>query len=238
MLSYILVDCGNHYQSIDPKPVHTGMIEIKDYVGPNKVVNFFFSVPKTYNPAQRWPFIVVLHGKDSNAADFLDVWRPVADSLGFVLLAPQGEELAQWELSYNWGKNAERSILKCMDVIKKHVNIDSQRVYLVGSSTGGELTYKIGFEYPKIFRGLASFGPSLKGEYIPTATKSISRLRLFIGVGKLEDEDWSETSFSVNILKKAGLNITYKEYENLEANLPNLKKEQLEQVLMFLDERI
>ncbi len=78
-----------------------------------------FSVPKNYRVRTPYPLLVALHGYGDNAEAFHDLWKPVTDSLGFVLLTPQGEMNLVKDISWSWGENAERIILASIDLVKK-----------------------------------------------------------------------------------------------------------------------
>jgi len=117
-----------------------------------------YFVPDKYTPEQAWPLVVALHGYGDNAAAFHDLWKSVTDSLGFVLLTPQGEERTQEGFGWAWGSNAERAVQISIDIVRKVVHVDPKRIYLTGFSLGGSLCYVLVLNHPQIFRGIAPLG--------------------------------------------------------------------------------
>ncbi|MBN1996474.1 hypothetical protein JW935_02905 [candidate division KSB1 bacterium] len=83
-----------------------------------KAVNspFICSVPQNYSNKNKYPLLVALHGSGSDAKTFHDLWKSVTDSLGFVLLTPQGEKPGPLGIGKNWGENTERSVLNVFPI--------------------------------------------------------------------------------------------------------------------------
>jgi enterochelin esterase-like enzyme len=115
-------------------------------------------VPPTYDPSRPTPLLVVLHGGSSNHSLFLavvfgndvewatyhmhwwDLYRPQWES-NFLVLAPDGMGQVMWR----W--MGERDVLDAIDDVKRHYNVDPDRVYLNGLSNGGVGCYSIGMRH-------------------------------------------------------------------------------------------
>jgi len=231
----LTVHCGNDFQKIDSKPIHSGQLELKRLVGPNKLITFLFSVPNNYNPQQPYPLLVALHGYGDCAAAFHDLWKPATDSLGYVLLTPQGEIEIVDNLSYSWGENAERSVLACMDAVRKIVHVNPRRTYLTGFSMGGRLTYELGFAHTNIFRGIAALGARFESSCIPANKKSIEHIRVYIGHGTLEKNYLNDAHFAATFLQQAGLTIKFAPYEGIGHDLPEPKEDELKRIIEFFE---
>jgi len=94
-LFLILLGCGKKYEHIEPRSVATIQVNFKDQSCSIRNTISSYSVPAKYTPERAWPLVVALHGHGDTAAAFHDLWKSVTDSLGFVLLTPQGEERAK-----------------------------------------------------------------------------------------------------------------------------------------------
>jgi len=90
------------------------------------------SVPKQYRAHTPCPMLVALHGYGDNAEALHDLWKPVTDSLGFVLLTPQGEIKVVEPISWGWGENSERVILASIDLAKKQVLLNLNKIFVTG----------------------------------------------------------------------------------------------------------
>jgi alpha-beta hydrolase superfamily lysophospholipase len=134
LLFLILLGCGKKYEYIEPRTVATLQVNFKDQSGSARNTISLYSVPDEYAPEQAWPLVVALHGYGDNAAAFHDLWKSVTDSLGFVLLTPQGEERAQQGFGWAWGISAQRAVQSSLDIVRKVVHIDPKRIYLTDLS--------------------------------------------------------------------------------------------------------
>ena len=92
LLFLILLGCEKKYDYIEPRAVATIQVNFKDQSGCARNTMSLYSVPDQYTPEQAWTVVVALYGYGDTAASFHDLWKSITDSLGFVLLTPQGEE--------------------------------------------------------------------------------------------------------------------------------------------------
>ncbi|MDQ7779416.1 MAG: PHB depolymerase family esterase [Planctomycetota bacterium] len=111
-------------------------------------------IPEKCLPDKEWPLLVALHSYGGNAADYLNVWKPVADEAGFILVCPQGANKVKKD-SYKWNAQlAEKAVLDSVADVAKRAKIDAKKVYLNGFSQGGALVYMLGLKRPELFTGL------------------------------------------------------------------------------------
>jgi len=110
-------------------------------------------VPASYSPEIKWPVVVDLHGKSSGGRDGLRQTRQglangirnQPDQLPIIGLFPQSPNNSEWK-----GTNAELVIAE-LETILREFNVDSDRVYLTGSSMGGNGVYHLAQIYPDRF---------------------------------------------------------------------------------------
>lgn len=113
-------------------------------------------LPQRYDPAKKWPMIVVLHGSQPGNPLYINSlgawWRfdTLYDDCGAIMLYPNG----RGNISYRGA--GENDILKCIALAKARLSIDDDRVYLTGGSMGGSGTWLIGTHYPELFAAIAS----------------------------------------------------------------------------------
>ncbi|MCK5148169.1 hypothetical protein KAR48_15545 [bacterium] len=235
IMALIFVNCGDQYPTITPKYVTTGQINFKGIDGTKKNAIFLYSVPTQYLPQKSWPLLITLHGYGSNATAFHELWKSVTDSLGFVLLTPQGDERTEEDYGWTWGKDAEREVLMCMDVVRKTVHINPRRIYLAGFSAGGRLTYYLGLKYSNVFKGIAPLSASFDEEFLKDNKIFLSKLRAYIGHGTLEKNAAIDSEIAVSKLRELGITVKYVPYEGIGHNLPDPKERELLRILEFLD---
>jgi len=231
----LLLGCGKSYDTVLPKSVIPGEINFQGINGENVHTTFLYSVPQNYHSKNSYPMIVALHGGGSNAAAFHDLWKSTTDSLGFVLLTPQGEDTAEAGFGWNWGDNAERSVMICMDIVRKAVHVDPKRIYIVGFSSGGRLAYFLGLKYSNLYHGFAALGAPLDVKWLAENKIILNKQKIYIAHGSLEEGIAEKSMFIADELKKRGVKVKYVQYEGIGHTLPEPKERELGRILNYLD---
>lgn len=110
-------------------------------------------VPARYPGSDRpWPLIVHLHGFANNLDE--PYYSPAglaeeADRLGYLLASP----LERGDYSYQ-GKGMV-DVLEVIADVRRHYDVDPDRIYLMGHSMGGYGTNRIGMHFPDLFAAIA-----------------------------------------------------------------------------------
>jgi len=116
-------------------------------------------VPSTYDPATPMPVVILLHGRwgsGPNTARYTDMNR-VAEANGFIGLYPDGlppshpssDDDSGWNFYYGspYGSSSEPDdaafLSALVDDLAVDLNIDQQRVYVVGFSNGGFMVHHL-----------------------------------------------------------------------------------------------
>ncbi len=102
---------------------------------------FHLRVPAQYDPGVAWPLLVALHGapgspalSDSYARGVRSDWAALADTRGFIVLAP----VASGPSAGSWNPPADTAAVFAMIAeVESRYRIDRRRRYLWGFSAGG-----------------------------------------------------------------------------------------------------
>ena len=231
----MLVGCSNQYEQIPPKFITSGNINFAGIDGNKKSIKFLYSVPHNYDINRSFPLIIALHGDGSNAEAFHDLWKSVTDTLGFVLLVPQGENNIESGIGWSWGNNADRSVLMCVDLIQEKVNINRKRIYLTGFSSGGRLTYYLSLRHSNLFNGIAALSASFDEKFLPKNNILINKFKAYISHGSLEEGLSRDAKLAVQKLKDLGIAVKYVQYKGIGHSLPDPKNKELKRILHYLD---
>lgn len=128
-------------------------------------------LPKTYDPAKRWPLVISLHGAGSNHR--LNLRRVLgrgnrpgeSDAQATRLFPPLPEvemivasPLARGTMGYQ--TVAERDVYDVLADVKKRFSIDDDRVYLTGLSMGGGGALWLGLTRPDVWAAIAAVCPA------------------------------------------------------------------------------
>jgi len=151
-------------------------------------------IPAQYNPNTRIPLIITLHGNRGNGRYYLNkaFWKEKANEAGFIVVAPYGQPVVPWmpRKSRVWNASLRPSNPRSqiddvqffrvlLNKLQSSLNIDSNRIYVVGHSNGGEMAFLLGRELSKQLTAIAAVGsiPRTGSSFLkPISTPPISTL--------------------------------------------------------------
>jgi predicted esterase len=114
--------------------------------------------PAGYDPAQKYPLVLFLHGAGESGTDNLAQVNSNIDNLvthlkmpeyGCFLLAPQTN--SGWASYSQNPSNAMRMTLSVIDQVANEYNVDLSRIYVTGLSMGGYGTWETIWQYPSLY---------------------------------------------------------------------------------------
>ena len=127
-------------------------------------------VPESYSASEAHPLIILLHGYTSsgrNQDSYFQV-SELADDYGFLFAAPDGvrepisDENRFWNASNAccnfFGLEVDDSgyIRSIIDEMKQRYNVDENRVFLIGHSNGGFMSFRMAYEHSDAVAAIAS----------------------------------------------------------------------------------
>ncbi|MFC0181786.1 prolyl oligopeptidase family serine peptidase [Pseudarcicella hirudinis] len=186
-------------------------------------------LPKNFNPAKKYPFVMMLHGAGSNhrldlkrvfgktnAPGETDVetsrYFPELKDVDYIVAAP----LARGTLGYQG--ITEKDVMDVLADVKKRFLIDEDRTYLTGLSMGGGGTLWIGLTHPDIWAAIAPVCPAPPAGTIELAPNALNfPVHFFHGdadpvVPIAGTREW------VKKLKESGTNVESIEYPGVQHN--------------------
>lgn len=128
-------------------------------------------IPQKYNPEQKYPLVIMLHGATSNhrlalrrvfgkpnlpgqpdeeASRFFPEWKDI----DYIVATPY----ARGTMGYVGVP--EEDVMRVIEACKNNFNIDENRIYLTGLSMGGGGTLFIGLSRPDVFAAIAPVCPA------------------------------------------------------------------------------
>jgi predicted esterase len=117
-------------------------------------------VPRSYDPAKKYPLVVALHGATGDENSYMDfyldrktgksLFKTLGEERGYVLVTPCGRG------PYGMYQGpAEQDVLDVLERVKQVYSINPKQVFMTGHSMGATGTWSIGFKYPDRFAALA-----------------------------------------------------------------------------------
>ncbi len=156
-----------------------------------KTFTYCVQLPPEYDPNRKYPTIVSLHGERSTPVQQLNWWcgpwtektnaqgkktyerYGQASRFGYIVVAPKWTEFGQ---TYDYSATACAAVLYCLRDASRQFSIDSDRVYLSGFQSGGEVAWDVALAHPDLWAGVMPIcgaatylTPLLKrnAEYVP-----------------------------------------------------------------------
>ena len=147
-------------------------------------------VPQNYNEKNSTPLIVLLHGFRSTGSiqDSYLGFSEIANDNGFLFIAPTGSVNPEGKTFWNatpaccdfFGSNVDDVgyIKDLIDAIKLEYNVDANRVYLVGHSNGGFLSYEVAYNHPSTIAAVVSLAGASHDEVRPAPAGQVHTLQI------------------------------------------------------------
>jgi phospholipase/carboxylesterase len=181
-------------------------------------------VPETYQTASPAPLTLWLHGAGGYARDFLSPeLQGLTEATGMLLLVPTSKEYT-WDAIVGRGRYGPdvAAIDRALESTFNRYAVDPARVAVGGFSDGASYALSLGITNGDLFTHVLAFSP---GFMMPAGQRGSPRV--FISHGT-RDEVLPIDRCSRRIvpqLKRAGYDITYREFEGGHAVPPDVARE-------------
>ena len=136
---------------------------------------YLVHVPPNYSPKKPLPLVVVIHGAFDTAAGMekYSTFSDLADRESFIVMYPNGMGIfglfQHWNAGHCCGKAANDDvddvgfIAAAINDVQVRLQIDPNRIYMVGFSNGGMLAYRFAAERGDILAAVAPLAASIGG---------------------------------------------------------------------------
>jgi len=130
----------------------------------------YVQVPSSYDSGTPTPLVLLLHGYGSSGAgqeNYMD-FGSLVDEFGFLYLHPDGRNESGGEFKRFWSGSSPccnfygapdddtAYLMDLIDEMKSQYNVDSQRVYLIGHSNGGFMSYRMACAHSDTIAAIAT----------------------------------------------------------------------------------
>ena len=178
-------------------------------------------VPKNYTPEAASPLVLMFHGAGSSALN-VSYTFPIADELGFIVLAPDSRDEATWDmLLHGYGEDVEFIGLALKDTYAR-CNVDRKRMAIAGHSDGASYSLSLGIGTGDTFGHVLAFSPG-----VMTPAEVHGKPKIFISHGVSDPVMPIEVTSRTFVarLKKLGYDVTFREYEGRHGVPPAIVRE-------------
>jgi phospholipase/carboxylesterase len=176
---------------------------------------------------EKSPLVISLHGATRDAERGIGILRAQADEFGFLLLAPASSGTTWDAIEGHPGADVafiNRSLMRTFE----QCNVDSARIAMAGFSDGASCSLSLGLANGDLFKAVLAFSPG----FIPPAGH-VGKPPVFISHGTLDPilpiDQCSRRI--VPELKRAGYQVTFREFEGKHTLPPEVASEAMRWLL-------
>jgi dienelactone hydrolase len=153
-----LTGCSQYIDPNVPEP-------IRPFTEPQYGGEYLLYRPSSYNREHAWPLVVVCHSSFPDTPNRrIRAWTELAESHGFLLVAPQLTGAKQ-----SWSRNAnekhkrqvddEARILAVIQHVRAACNVSDDRILIHGFAAGAPSALRTGLKHPQTFRAIGLTQP-------------------------------------------------------------------------------
>ena len=169
-------------------------------------------LPPEYHPLRSYPAIVALHsGQGPQSA--IEAWAAEAARRGYVVIAPEYNVAGQ-PPDYRYTPSEHAAVELALRDARRRYAIDSDRVFVAGQLTGGNMAWDMALGHPDLFAG-AVVVSGFPAKYVPRYLPHHERMPLYFVIGDLAPAS-SEVIFGTYLkpLILKSWDVTYVEYHH------------------------
>ena len=175
-------------------------------------------VPARYKADTAAPLAIVLHGAGRDSSELVSPMRPLADTTGLVLVAPDARA-ATWDAIGGVFSSDVDFIDRALKSVFSRVRVDATRVRVMGFSDGGTYSLSLGLINGDLFSRIVAFSPGF------IVSRSVTgKPKVFITHGTRDTVlPIEQTSRQiVPQLRSAGYDVEYHEFDGGHGVTPDL----------------
>ena len=139
-------------------------------------------LPPEYHPLRSYPAIVALHG-GQGPQSAIEVWAAEAARRGYIVVAPE-YGLPGQPAEYRYSPSEHAAVELALRDARRRYAIDSDRVFLAGQLTGGNMAWDFALAHPDLFAGVI-VSSGFPAKYVPRYLPHHERLPLYFVIGDL-----------------------------------------------------
>lgn len=184
-------------------------------------------LPKGYDDRKRYPLVLTLHGYSGNLDNYFKAVLEMMPESNIILASlqapywiPNARDSYRWRIPEFGPEQQEQTIQMSEDYIAGVVRslkakYKPSKLYLMGYSQGGWMTFNTGLRYPKLVDGLVAFGGWVDTVRISAKQiKNANKLKVLIVHGRNDKAvPFSAAESSRDRLRAGGIDVTFIDYD-------------------------
>ncbi len=136
-------------------------------------IRYLLQLPPEYHPGRSCPVLIALPQAGEKPRTMLENCGELAAKFGYLLAVPDWQPRG---LAYHYSTEEQSAVLDVLLDLRRRFQIDSDRVFLLGSGEGGSMALDVGLSHPDLFAGVIPINPAVRffdnaywrnGQYLP-----------------------------------------------------------------------
>jgi phospholipase/carboxylesterase len=180
-------------------------------------------LPASYQPDVPLPLMIVLHGAGGSAESAVSTF-PLADELGFIVLATDSRDWTWDAIIHGFGPDVE-FLQRAFVFVTGRCAVDRRRLAMTGFSDGASYALSLGIGNGDVFGHILAFSPGV----MQPATAA-GKPRIFISHGRADQTmpiDDTSRKF-VPRLEALGYEVVYREFDGKHVLPPEIRRQAYE----------
>ena len=182
---------------------------------------------------ERYPLIVLLHGRGGRAENLARLFRPSAAKIGAVLVVPEAFE--PYGEGFRWGdqEKAAYRVQRAIEFSAERYAIDPDRVILAGFSQGAYISLRSVVMAPERFAGVVAIGACGTVDFDLASERYEDPPSVYIGIGS-EDRSFDRCRPMAKAYEEAGFGVKLRVYKGYGHVFPRNYEWELDRAFRFV----
>ena len=182
-----------YYQFTIPSPLFTAGAPMMNRAAE---IRYTVQLPPDYNPHQRYPVVVSLHGQYQTPDAQIDWWAgPWRNGMraghatrhGYIVIAPEWNPPEARLSDYDFSVFSHTAVLHAVKDAFRRFSVNTDKVFISGHGSGGTAAWDIALAHPDLWAGTIPFN-AVASKYIDTYESAARYVPLYLVWGEMEGD--------------------------------------------------
>jgi len=207
---------------------------LKQKANATSKAEYFVKVPENYDPSDKYPLIIILHGGWGNSYSVFNDWNAEMITNSFIAVYPQGRQIIG-SYTRKYGPTGLKDITEIYNQVINKYAVDTSKIVLAGQSLGGELSLRLSHNNIPVQGLLLAFPVKPKDfNYRKAIELKIKDVRIVMICGQQDKRFFSGQQEMESILETADVDYKFITYPDLGHWFPKDFSEQLDNGLHYI----
>jgi pimeloyl-ACP methyl ester carboxylesterase len=161
---------------------------------------YHLQLPPEYYHARAYPLLIVVPPGSDQVKATLERWGSAAAENGYILAVPEWGKGAGAAV-YGYSSTEHAVVLDLLADVRRHFQVDSDRVFLAGLGSGADMAADVGLAHPDLFAGVLPTAGA-PGPFIHRYFENAMYLPFYVVTGDRSGESYKQ---NYNLFKERWL---------------------------------